>query len=229
METDPNEDETATPPFRTAEGVTLLGGGALQAGDLRLALAHAPRLVAADGGAVAALDAGLVPEAVFGDMDSLPPAQAARIPPERLHPIPEQDSTDFDKALRHIAAPFVVAVGFTGRRIDHELAVCHSLIRHAAPRCIVLGCEDVLTHVPERIALDLPVGMRVSLFPMRRVRGRSRGLRWPIGGLAFHPATRIGTSNVVSDPGVTLEFDGPGMLLILPRRALPTLIAALMA
>ena len=57
-------------------------------------------------------------------------ASAARVavPPERLHPIPEQDSTDFDKCLRHIAAPLVLGVGFLGGRVDHELAAFSTLV-----------------------------------------------------------------------------------------------------
>ena len=52
------------PVFESASGVTLLGGGAIGPDDLATALSVAPRLVAADGGASAALAAGHMPEAV---------------------------------------------------------------------------------------------------------------------------------------------------------------------
>jgi thiamine pyrophosphokinase len=39
------------------------------------------------------------PEAVIGDFDSIRPAARTALPPDRLHPIAEQDTTDFDKAL----------------------------------------------------------------------------------------------------------------------------------
>lgn len=197
-------------------GVTLLGGGALGPRDLDEALAQAPRLVAADGGALAALARGLLPEAVVGDMDSLPPDARARLPADRLHAITEQETTDFDKVLRHVRAPFALAVGFLGGRLDHQLANLNVLLRHAARPCLMLGAEDAVLAAPPRLALDLPPGTRLSLFPLAPVTGRSEGLHWPIDGLNLTPAGRIGTSNRVVGP-VRLRFDSPGMIVMIPR------------
>lgn len=212
-----NNVPSDAPIFRSDAGVTLLGGGRLGPGDLAAALALAPGLVAADGGAQAALAAGLMPDAVYGDMDSLTDAARARIAPDRIHAIPEQASTDFDKALRHILAPVVLAAGFTGDRIDHELSVYHGLVARPDARCIVIGAQDIVWHAPPELVLDLPAGARLSLFPMADVTGRSEGLEWPIAGLSFHPAQRIGTSNRVTGGPVRLAFDAPGMLVIAPR------------
>ena len=204
--------------------VTLLGGGFVGAGDIDLALSRAPVLIAADGGAGASLSAGHMPEAVIGDMDSLSADDRARLA-GRLFPITEQDSTDFDKALRSVAAPMVIAVGFTGARIDHELAVYHSLVTRPERACIVLGATDIVFHLPGRLTLDLPVGTRFSLFPFAETRGRATGLRWPIDDLAFHPARLIGTSNETVADRVTLRFETPGMLGILPRAHLDAVVA----
>lgn len=216
------------PQIQTSQPVTLIGGGDLSPGDLALALSHAPVLVAADGGAGAALRAGHVPDAVYGDFDSLSQTDRAAIPPERLHPIAEQDSTDFDKALRHVAAPLILAVGFLGARVDHQLAVLHSLAGPAASRCILIGAHEVIIALPPRIALPFAPGDVVSLFPMRPVQGRSTGLEWPIDGLQFAPGHQIGTSNRALGP-VQLDTDGPGLLLIAPRRALDDIIQRLPA
>jgi thiamine pyrophosphokinase len=214
------------PRFEAGDGVTLLGGGALAEGDLALALSLAPRLVAADGGADVALAAGHVPEAVYGDMDSLSDAARARIPAARVHAIPEQESTDFDKALRHIRAPVILAAGFTGARVDHELAVYHGLAARAEVRCVVMGAHDVILHAPPRLLLDLPRATRVSLFPLAPVTGRSLGLEWPIDALKLDPMGRIGTSNRSTGVTVELTFDAPGTLLILPRDQLATVLEA---
>lgn len=216
----------SAPLFTSRAGVTLLGGGVLGPGDLAAALALAPDLVAVDGGAQAALRAGHTPRAVYGDMDSLGPVARAAIPPDRLHPIAEQETTDFDKALRHIAAPLVIAVGFTGARVDHELAVYHGLVAGNGPPVVVLSAADCIAHLAAPLRLGLPIGTRLSLFPMAHVTGRSEGLAWPIDGLTFHPAHRIGTSNATAAPEVRLACDGPGMLLILPRAHLGALAAA---
>lgn len=194
--------------------------------DLQEALAFAPCLVAADGGAVSALAAGHLPQAVIGDFDSLTDAARAQIPAERLFPIREQDSTDFDKALRHIQAPLVLAVGFLGARIDHQLAALNTLVRGAATPCVLIGPDEVIFHAPREIVLDLSAGDIVSLFPLAPATGRSEGLEWPIDGLQLAPDGRVGTSNRALGP-VRLQVDGPGVLVIVPRRALPAVIEAL--
>ncbi len=207
-------------------GVTLVGGGPVSAARLAAARLLAPDVVAADGGADHCLRHGVMPRAVIGDFDSISPAVRAAIDPARLHPIPEQDSTDFDKALRSIAAPFVLALGFVGARVDHGLAVFSALVRHADRACIVIGPRDVIFHAPAQMRLHMRMGDRVSLFPMAPVTGRSTGLYWPIDGIAFAPAGPVGTSNRASLRTVDLAFDGPGMLVILPRARLDQAIAA---
>ena len=137
----------------------------------------------------------------------------------RLHPIPEQATTDFDKALRSIVAPFVVGVGFLGARLDHGLAVLNTLVRHADRRCVLLGAQDVVFLAPLQMELRLPKGSRLSLFPMGPVEGESEGLRWPLQGLHFAPDGMIGTSNEVSGP-VRLRFSAARMVVILPRSAM---------
>ena len=214
--------------------VTLVAGGPCGARDLAMARKRAPCVVAADGGADRALALGVMPQAVIGDLDSLSQAGRARLGPDRVFRIDEQETTDFDKALRLIAAPFVLAVGVAGRRIDHELAVLSGLFRHQALAggrmpCLLLGRQDVILAAPPRLSLRLRAGDRLSLFPLAPVTGRSRGLVWPIDGLRLAPDGRIGTSNRVDSGPVDLEFDAPGMLVILPRARLDAAIAGVMA
>lgn len=206
--------------------VCLVGAGDVGEADLDLVRRYGTRVVAADGGAAWLVNHGIRPDAVIGDMDSAAPEVLAAIPPARVHRIDEQDTTDFDKCLRSVAAPLVLALGFAGPRLDHTLAVYNALVRHHARRVLVVGARDVVFHVPGEIAVALPVGTRLSLFPMAAIRGRSEGLRWPIEGIEFAPAGRIGTSNEVTGP-VRLEVEGPGMLAITPREALAPVAAAL--
>lgn len=206
------------------DAITLLGGGSLGEGDLALALARAPILVAADGGARHAAAVGQTPQAVIGDMDSIG-AAAARYA-DRLHEIVEQDSTDFDKALRNIDAPLVLAVGFTGGRLDHELAAFHVLAARPDRRCLLIGAESLVFLCPPEIGLDLVPGTPFSLFPMGVVGCASVGLRWATDGIRFSPAGRVGTSNEVTGR-VVLRPSAPLMLAIAPRAALDAVIAGL--
>jgi thiamine pyrophosphokinase len=210
---------------RSHTPIVVVGAGNVSAEDLALVKALAHPVIAADGGALRCLAGGILPDAVIGDLDSL--GDGVRdIPADRIHLIAEQDTTDFDKCLRSVEAPLVLAFGFTGPRIDHTLAVCTTLVQRAEIRTVVVGEADLLFHAPPGLELDLPAGSRLSLFPMAPVTGRSVGLRWPIDGICFAPSGRIGTSNEVAGP-VRLDFDGTGMIVITPREALAPVTAAL--
>lgn len=210
----------------SSETVTLVGGAKLDKATAQRALALAPRVVAADGGADAALALGLRPEAVIGDFDSISKASRGALPASALHRIDEQDSTDFDKCLRNIKAPLVIGVGFSGDRLDHQLACYNTLVRHPARRCLLLGREELVFLAPPSCRLPLEDGTTVSLFPMGAVEGHSEGLEWEIGGLSFAPDGRIGTSNRARGP-VHLSVTSPKMLVILPEHRLEPVVEAL--
>lgn len=211
---------------QSVNGVTLLGGGEVSPACVTESLTIAPFLAAADGGADRALALGHQPQAVIGDFDSLSPAALAAIPPERQFRIEEQETTDFEKCLGLIRAPFILGLGFTGPRLDHALAVWNALVRRPQVHCLILGQRDLAFAAPPRLALPLAPGTRLSLFPMAPVRAEGSGLRWPVGGIGFAPDGRIGTSNEATGP-VSLAFSGPGMLVILPRDCLGLAVAAL--
>lgn len=209
------------------EPITLIGGGKVDKTDLSLALGHATTLVAADGGADRALSFGFTPQAVIGDFDSVTEDALAQIAPENQHRIAEQDSTDFEKALRAIDAPLVIGVGFTGARVDHQLAAFNTLSRFPEKRCLLLGTHEVVFLCPPSFRLALTKGSTVSLFAMGAVEGISDGLEWPIRGLHFAPDGQSGTSNIASGP-IELAFTAPKMLVMLPRAAFDITVKALL-
>lgn len=214
------------PPLVISDrGVTVVGGGAVTPYDLNTALAVAPTLVAADGGADRALALGKVPDWVIGDLDSITEGARRLVPSGRIHHVAEQDSTDFAKCLTRIAAPFVMAVGFAGLRLDHTLSALTTMAGTPRPLVIMLASDDVVFMAPPRLTLPLMPGTRVSLYPMGPARGISTGLEWPIEGIEFSPNGRVGTSNRANGV-VTLRIEGR-MLLMLPRSTLASVMTAL--
>jgi len=208
--------------------VTLVGGGDVSPADIDMALKLAPKLVAADGGAEAALATGTIPEAVIGDFDSLSVGAREQFPADRLHHIAEQNSTDFDKALRNIDAPLVIGVGFLGARIDHQLAAMTTLAAHPDRICLLIGTREIVVHLPPHLSCPMTNGDTVSIYPLVPVSGRSTGLAWPIDGLTLKPRGRIGTSNMATGP-VAIEMAAPGALGIFPRARLVPLMQACLA
>lgn len=213
--------------FTSMTGITLLGGGEMAPGQLTRALMHAPDLVAVDSGADQALALGQVPQLVVGDLDSISAAGRAAITPERLWHVPSQDNTDFDKALAMVCAPLILALGFTGARLDHTLAGMSTLVRNPQARVVVDAGVDLCFLAPPSLRLALPPKSRLSLFPMAPVRCKSEGLVWPTAGLAFDPVSMIGTSNMVAGGDVSLETAAPVMLVLVPAVSLEAVLAAL--
>lgn len=208
--------------------VTLVGGGPVPPGALAAALALAPVVVAADGGARVPLPEGTRLTAVIGDLDSLGDAAALRAAGVAVHRIAEQETTDLEKCLATVAAPLLVGVGFLGGRVDHELAALNALARNPGRAVVLLGEADVCFLCPPLLALDLPAGTRVSFFPLAPVTGRvSEGLFWTVAGVAMAPDGRVGTSNRALGGPVRVGFDAPAVIAILPEACLGQVVAAL--
>ncbi len=196
--------------------VLLVGNGPADAGAVGLTQPHCRHVVAADGGARVAMAHGLDPEAIIGDMDSCPPEYT-----ENIIRISEQDSTDFEKCLRRIKAPLIIGIGFLGGRLDHELAALNALVKSPL-NLVLVGAVDLVFRLPETTVLALPVGTRLSTFPMGRVAGvRSTGLAWPLDGLPFAPDGQISISNRTIAPEITLTNPDQPLLCLLPRIHLP--------
>lgn len=213
--------------FTSMTGITLLGGGELAPGQLERALAAAPDLLAVDGGADHALAAGVMPKWVSGDFDSISAHARQTIDPARLFHTPDQDQTDFDKAVSLTEAPLVMAVGFTGARLDHTMAGMSTLLRNPHRRLVMDAGVDLCFLAPPRLRLDLAEGVRFSLYPMGRLECDSSGLVWATRGLVFDPAGRLGTSNAVSAGPVELRPSAPLMLVMVPVVQMASVLAGL--
>lgn len=210
--------------YRSA--VTILGAGDCAESDLRAATALAPVLVCADGAANRALELGLEPDLVVGDLDSIS-AEASERFAEKLVRIADQGSTDFDKCLSCVAAPLIVCVGFTGFRLDHQLAALASLARYATHPALMVTPREVCFRVPASLDMPVPRNTTVSLFPFSRVSARSTGLKWSLDDLELHPSGTIGTSNVTTASWMEIKVEHGNLLIILPRSELAAVIEVL--
>ncbi len=210
--------------YRTA--VTILGAGDFAESELRAAVELAPVLVCADGAANRALELGLEPDLVVGDLDSISTEARERFSVNLVH-MTDQDSTDFDKCLSIVAAPLIVCVGFTGFRLDHQLAALASLARFATHPALIMTPREVCFRVPASLGMPVPRRTTVSLFPFGRVSARSKGLKWPLDGLELHPSGTIGTSNVTTSSRLEIQVEHGNLLIMLPRSELEAVIQVL--
>mgnify|MGYP001353479144 CR=1 FL=1 len=209
--------------------VILVGASPVPVGSALSMLPSGWPLIAADGGANMLLDLGRRPDTVIGDMDSLVSRDALPSSVEVIH-LTGQDDTDFEKCLARIDAPLIIGLGFLEARLDHSLAAIHALmgLRHDRP-VLLAGDTDVLLRLTGDIEIPMPIGSRISIWPLgRQSFEASAGLRWPLAGLEMAPGKMIGTSNEVSATPVKIAATnhGDGYAVIAPVEAMTVLMAA---
>lgn len=197
--------------------MAIVGGGAVDAALLRELDSRGVALVGADGGGDAIGDAGLVPAAIIGDLDSLRDRAAWEKRTQVIH-IPEQITTDFQKALYSTQAPVTLALGMTGKRLDHTLAALSAVLQYAPTRRLLLVDEvDVAVAVVGAISFEAAPRERVSIHPMLPIRFvRSQGLLYRMDALSMEPGGLIGTSNEGTGGLVEIvpEDDTPWLLIV---------------
>lgn len=185
-------------------------------------------MVGADGGADTIASAGLLPAAVVGDLDSLAD-RAAWEQRTLVRHIPEQITTDFQKALYSTAAPVTLALGMTGKRLDHTLAALSAVLEYAPRRRLLLVDEvDVALAVVGPVHFEAGLHERVSIHPLEPIGfSHSSGLLYPLDGLYLRPGGLLGTSNEgLGGPVEIVPSDAVPWLLILGRERLWDLVDA---
>lgn len=165
-------------------------------------------IIAADGGTRHALAAGVTPDVVIGDLDSLSSEERARVEATGSRIIrfsPRKDETDLELALQHAAsagATEIIVLAALGGRLDQTVA---NLLLLALPEIngidvrVVEGAQTAFLIQNETFIQGQP-GDTVSLIPLGgdAVGVTAEGLEWPLqeDTLRFGPAR--GVSNVLT-------------------------------
>jgi len=224
------QEREVQPAVLTFEGLlVVVGGGTVDHELLRELYLAGAHLVGADGGADQIAAAGLRPEAIIGDFDSLghPDEWLGRTQLVRL---PEQDTTDFEKVLYSTSAPVTVALGMTGRRFDHTLAALDAVTKYARDRVIILVDEaDLALALAGPFGFEVAPHERVSVHPLLPIRfKRSIGLRYPLDNVRLAAGERTGTSNEAVQGPFRIEPENRARpwLLVLDRKYLFAAAAA---
>ncbi|MCF7796705.1 MAG: thiamine diphosphokinase [Candidatus Marinimicrobia bacterium] len=192
----------------------ILGGPPPQPARLQHHAQEADRIIAADGGAMACLNAGVTPHLVIGDLDSV-----------TLETIPEnwvvqkdsnQDTTDFQKVFGVLTTSKInrlMILGGLGGRVDHELTNLH--IAAALDPSWEVEFEGINAHifrVINRMTIALPVNSTLSLIPWpEALIEKTTGLQWDLTNTLLSPNSQLGQSNRVTHSPVTIRLNH-GML-----------------
>ncbi len=174
---------------------------------------------AADAGLSLALELGIEPDLVVGDMDSLADRSLLdRFPPDRVLRFPQdKDETDTEiglRLLRERGCSDVTIAGGGGGRVDHLLAIAALFDRDDPPRRWVTDTADIRLIEGECEVAGWE-GSTVSFFPLgSQASGmRSEGLRWPLDGLCFRRGY-AGISNRVTASRMRVWVETGKLLMI---------------
>ncbi|HCX73565.1 MAG TPA: thiamine diphosphokinase [Candidatus Cloacimonas sp.] len=185
-------------------------GPKLESKIMRRALDECQLVVAADGGIAACQQAGIEPDYLVGDMDSVASDMLLSKNTKKIYN-PDQESTDMQKVLnftRGLAADEIIVVNAFGGRADHTFA--NYLILEEFSREFSLQVYDDIGRLsflrPGRTVLANQVGKIVSLWAFSGVEDLNlNGFKYNL--IEKNTATHfLGISNEIVKDKATIEF-----------------------
>jgi thiamine pyrophosphokinase len=200
--------------------IGVLAGEDLPLSTLNCFLQQAKYIIAADGAANRCAEAGLLPNLIVGDLDSLREVPELREIPRRR--IEDQNTTDADKllaSLEEFSGSRIAITGLEGDLPDHTLAAYASIF--ASPlRPEILFRRGVMYPLSGPITQRSPakLGRRVSLIPFTACQGVClTGVEWPLTKALLAPGTSTSISNRATADSVGFSIEAGDALLFIGR------------
>ena len=185
-------------------------------------------VLAVDGALDLLRDAGLCPDALVGDLDSVTEEGLERFRGDGglVDHQPDQETTDFEKALDHLAGKDVAnadVIGHHGGRIDHLLAALHAALRYSG-RIEVrfldpLGTGWIVSSGGEKV-LTGTRGRSCSIIPLLPSEGVTlAGFRWSLESANLAPGIAISCSNIVNSAEAVIRVREGALFIYLHKSA----------
>jgi thiamine pyrophosphokinase len=203
-------------------GAAFIGGEGPSIEKCKEIAKRADVIAAADSGLMLAEDAGLRPDIIAGDMDSLDDeARLAKYPSDCVHRFPcDKDLSDTEIAvelLRGAGCTEIILAGGGGGRLAHIFAIkalferdCAVCEWHTAHETILLLSSKAQINLREK------EGAVISVFPIGNAphKATSENLKWKLDGLEWKAAS-FGISNLASSDNVTItSLEGRFMVIV---------------
>ena len=183
--------------------------------------------VAADGGANMLLKSKYVPDAVVGDFDSLEPKTRKQMPNSKFLHIPEQDTNDADKAVRHclkLGFKEIHLLGADGGRQDQFLSGLEILFKYSEQARLISWTQLERMEFINRIWEEkIAPGTTLSLLPVfGGAQGIvTKGLKYALNNQDLIPGkSPSGVSNLVVSNPVSVNIKKGTLLLLVQHTEL---------
>jgi thiamine pyrophosphokinase len=203
--------------FQTESYTVIVADGTFPQHEIPLGyLKNAKRIICCDGSVQNLILAGMQPDAIVGDMDSLNDDFANRFA-DRIYLDENQDTNDLTKAVSwcsDMGYKDIVIVGATGKREDHTIGNISLLADYIKKVNVIMVTDTgILRPLLKSSAISCFAGQQVSIFSIDpETEVTSYGLRYPLN------RTKItnwwfATLNEALGDSFSLEFN-PGKVII---------------
>lgn len=181
-------------------------------------LSKAKCIICADGGANAARKLRVKPNVIIGDMDSISPLTRRYYKNIPFRFIPNQNSTDLEKALNYCIRHrmrTVCILGATGNRLDHTTGGLGCFKKYGSRLNItMIDKEGIIRQIRKKVNLKTERGERLSLIPLNRCTGvTTKNLKYGLKSGVLELGVREGISNEATAPQVSIRVKKGTLLL----------------
>jgi thiamine pyrophosphokinase len=211
--------------MESAAPVLVLNGDLRWTEGLARYVLEAPLVFAADGGANAVARLGIRPDEVIGDLDSIDPEARAWIGEERIIHRPDQNRTDFEKALElafdRPDVDHLIVLGALGGRLDHTIGNLGVLAReHRGPRLKLISETETVLATDTALDLEANPGETWSFWTFDSgTRVTLKGVRWPVEDTPLTVGDRPSISNEATGTRVSVIPAGGAVIVLRQLRA----------
>jgi thiamine pyrophosphokinase len=184
-------------------------------------------LIACDSGLNYVHRAGLLPDVILGDFDSVDEAVLSyykeRVGDITTYPV-KKDNTDTELgifAAEQRGCDEIVLLGATGTRLDHTLAnvqLLYPLLKKGI-RARLVDEHNIVELVDDRFVTENKKGSYISLLPFTMsVCGiTTKGLEYSLDDADIEPGTSLTVSNVITDDIAVITVRKGVLLIIIAR------------
>ncbi len=175
-------------------------------------------LVAVDGGFYTYIEAGLKPDLLIGDFDSISSETLLEYSAIDQLETPDQNQSDLEKAVAYLFQQGVeqlTVCGALGRRLDHTLHNIYLLCRY--PEQIRFETDrELCLALPRRSEIQCAIGQTLSLIPISPpVLGVvTQGLKWELQGQALTKQF-VSISNLCLKNKISISFETGDLVICL--------------
>ena len=178
-------------------------------------------ILALDGGADISLKAGIMPNLVIGDLDSISENAKNKIGREKLLKVSRQDNTDLEKGLdfaRYFKVPNITIICAQGGRLDFTLSNFSSVFNYIDKANIVFKTSSCdIYPLKKSKKFECKKGTKISLMPMGNITGLTlKNLKYSLKNATFKIG-QTAVSNIALKNTFEVSFKKGQLLVIINK------------